>query len=261
MFTRALGGGQLLDLPVAALAGIAVAFAAVAVPAEAIERLVEASSLPALLSAAEPPLGAKARVALAAGGALIVFLLVFALLRRLDGGGRRAAAADEESEAETPPRLRRRDFHPDAPPRPPLLVRELGEPEDAAAPDRPEPPAEESGELVLPAWIDPPPSAETEPEGEPWPAPAAAEAPPSAPVVEEERPAPPPQAFVAEAPRPVEAHSIAELIERLERGLSRRGAAPRSPPAAAAAPVFPAPADDRLQSAIDSLQRLAARQN
>ena len=124
------GGRNSLDLPVAALAGLAVAFVAFAAPADLLAGLVGASGLPALIPAAEPPLGLKARVGLGAGGGLIVFAVAFVVLRWLDRfGARRAEQAEEAAELEMP-RLRRRDIHPDAPARMPLLaVHELGEPE------------------------------------------------------------------------------------------------------------------------------------
>ena len=60
--------------------------------------------------------------------------------------------------------------------------------------------------------------------------------------------------------------SIAALMDRLEQGLARRRMIEPAPAAPAGPPqVFPEapepaePADDRLQSAIASLQRLAAR--
>jgi hypothetical protein len=78
----------------------------------------------------------------------------------------------------------------------------------------------------------------------------------------------------AEAPaeaRPSSVGSIAELMERLERGLARHrnGSSAPPSPAPAAAPIArteprsisPDPSDDRLQSAIESLQRFASRQD
>src|SRR5690348_10187567 len=109
-------GRNALDLPVAGLAALAAAFTTFVVPQDLLSRIVVATGLPSLLSAAQPPLGLTARVAIAVGGAVLVFGLVFLLLRLLDRSGMNAAA---EEEAETPPRLRRRDIHPDAPtPRP-----------------------------------------------------------------------------------------------------------------------------------------------
>jgi hypothetical protein len=117
---------------------------------------------------------------------------------------------------------RRRDYHPDAPVRRPIsAARDLGEP----AP--PEPP-----KAPVPIWLD-----EAEPE-------------PAAVVEPEPEPAP------AEMPT-----SIAALMERLEQGLARRQPRRESPTFAPQPQVFPEAPDDRLQSAIDSLQRLAARQS
>jgi hypothetical protein len=229
-------GRNALDLPVAALAAVAAAFAAFAMPGDLMAALVEASGLPALLSAAAPPLGLKARIGIGLIGAAGAFGLVFLLLRLLDRTGlesRRAAAELEEEEA---PRLRRRDFHPDAPVRRPIsAVRDLGEP----AP--PQPPIA-SLWPEAPAW---------EPEPEPAPAPA--------PVLPAE-----PSAEPVFAPAPARHdESLAGLMARLEQGLARRAqSAPAEPPVQVQAQVpraFAEAGDDRLQSAIESLQRLAAR--
>jgi hypothetical protein len=217
----------LLDVSVAALAGIAVAFAALAAPADLLGRAVEATGLPDLLSAAAPPLGLKARLAIGLVGALAVSGCAYLLLRWLDRLSTRPVRAAPvlavEPEA---PRLRRRDLHPDAPPRPPIsATREFGEP----APPRWMAP-ECVAEIVAP-----------EPESEPEPEP---EAPALLPPREE---------------------TIAALMARLEEGLARRAAAAPAPPRPAPPPtqpqVFPEADDDRLQSAIESLQRLAARRD
>jgi hypothetical protein len=56
-------------------------------------------------------------------------------------------------------------------------------------------------------------------------------------------------------------------MERLEQGLARRRFTPPQPAAAPTERVVPQPpsanepSDDRLQSAIDSLQRFASRQD
>jgi hypothetical protein len=116
------------DLPVAALAGLAAAVVAFAMPADLLERLVAASGLPHLLAAAEPPLGLKARGAIGAAGAAAAFGLVYLLLRFLDSAGRGKTRREPEFDA-SGPRLRRRDIHPDAPVcRPISATRDLGEP-------------------------------------------------------------------------------------------------------------------------------------
>ena len=226
-FTDAMRGvgRNALDLPVAALAALAAIFAAFAMPGDLLGAMVGATGLPSLLSAAEPPLGLTARTAIGVTGAAATFGLVFFLLRVLDrsmlGGSRPRAQAP----ADEAPRPRRRDFHPDAPaPRPICAARDFGEPAPPARPRE-----------ATPSWL-------AEPVAEPAPEPA---------------PEPEPE------PQPaIEANaSLPELMERLERGLARRR--PRSTATApqASPKVFPEPGDDRLQSAIESLQRLAARQS
>jgi hypothetical protein len=219
-------GRNALDLPVAALAGLAVAFVAFAMPGDLLTGLVNASGLPALLAAAEPPLGLKARAGVGLAGALAAFGLVFVLLRLIDRTGferPKPASAAAAGEADVP-KLRRRDFHPDAPvARPISAARDLGEPAPPPAPAR----------AAAPVWLAEPEAA-PEPDAAPQP--------------------------VAAAPDP--AASLDDLMARLERGLARRQTrqpfAPPSPPAPAPQ-VFPEAGDDRLQSAIESLQRLAAR--
>lgn len=205
-------GRNALDLPVAALAGVAVAFVAFAMPGDLLTGLVRASGLPAILSAAEPPLGFTARAGVGLAGALAAFVLVFALLRLLDRSGfeksRPAAAAPEDADM---PRLRRRDVHPDAPVRRPIsAARDLGEPA---------PPPEPVKTAATPVWL-------AEAQAEP------------------------------EAPAEV---SLDDLMERLARGLARRRTRQPFVPPPPAPQVFPEAGDDRLQSAIESLQRLAAR--
>lgn len=285
-------GRNALDLPVAGLSAIAAAFAAFAIPQDLLSRAVVATGLPSILSAAQPPLGLTARVALAVGSAALVFGIVFLALRLLDRSGMSAAAAKEEEDFLSP-RVRRRDVHPDAPaPRPISAARDLGEPVPpilpvprwldetklAAAPEpKPEPEIEaESVAFVAPGpeagpevVVEPEPVAEAEavvdaefePESLPEPEPEIVAAPePEVAAAPEPGPEPAP-ALQAEMPT-----SIAALMERLEHGLAKRRMIESAPAAPAAPPqVFPeapAPAeaaDDRLQSAIASLQRLAAR--
>ncbi len=142
----------------------------------------------------------------------------------------------------------------------------------------------------------PEPIALEAPEPEPEPEPMVLAAPALEPVAEPVLELPPESVFVpapAAGPDPVPVPApqaeipttIAGLMERLEQGLARRKMIAPTPPAAAAPQVFPEapeapqafaeapeppqvfpeapeppePADDRLQSAIASLQRLAAR--
>jgi len=276
-----------IDLPLAAVAGLAVGFVAFMLPADILARLVEMGRLPEFLPAAAPPLGAKARIALAAAASGTTLGAVYFLLRLL---GRKDPEPkpqiwpemDTEREQETP-RLRRSDVHPDAPARRPILAtRELGEPDPApiwgrkSAPAELEaataPPQEEPLELGGPGTE----MLEAEPEAAVVAEPVFAEPVFDEPVVERpsidepliEEPAhPTAQAIVVE---PVGDASIAELMARLEQGIARRArqvpAAPSPPeraavPAAAAAPPAPSAewGDDRLRSAIENLQKMAAR--
>ncbi|WP_423601858.1 hypothetical protein [Sphingomonas sp. MS122] len=118
-----------LALAGAGLAGVLVALATLAIPAPLLEDWVVTSGIAAFVPAAEPPLGATARICVGvfAGGAaaLIAWFLFSALLVWRD-------SRDEAEEDETVmrrPVVRRADAHPDAPPRPPLLAtRDLGMP-------------------------------------------------------------------------------------------------------------------------------------
>jgi hypothetical protein len=245
-------GRNALDLPVAALAGLAVAVVAFAMPQEILEELVGATGLPSVLAAAEAPLGFTARAILGIGGGLTVFALVFVLLRLLDRSGfepkrRPRPKLEPEPEPEAMPKVRRRDFHPDAPARRPIsATRDLGEP---APPQLPEP------ELVPELQPEPEPEPEvvTEPQpvAEPEPEPIA-----TVPVWVDQ-----PEAV---EPAPAQTTSLDHLMARLEQGLAKRrtrpvvGQMPQHDPGPPQA--FPEAGDDRLQSAIESLQRLAARQ-
>jgi hypothetical protein len=127
-----------MNLPVAPLAalflGTAAAAAIAVLPVGTLESLVTDSGLPAILSAAEPPLGLTARLVLAAGaGAGVAVIAWFALFILL---GTRGLSVGKEAE---PVRVRRADAHPDAPPRAPLLAtRDLGTPFLEVTAPRPE---------------------------------------------------------------------------------------------------------------------------
>lgn len=255
-----------IDLPLALLAGLSIGFVGFMLPSDILSRIVETSRLPEILPAAAPPLGAKARIALAVaagGGTFAAVWLLLRMLGRKPPEPKARAWADLDVEPETP-RLRRSDVHPDAPARRPILAaRELGEPAPAPAPE-PAPAEAEAAPPELPAeeLELAGPGIEILPE-EPVAADRVAEE-----TVAEEPVLPDP--FVADPasppaqPEPNGGESIAELMTRLERGLARRrqrGSVVTSP-----APAVPAPApaaeqwgDDRLRSAIENLQKIAAR--
>jgi hypothetical protein len=162
-------GAGALDLAVAGLAAIAVAFVTFAMPDDIFSRLISQSGLPSFIAAAEPPLGMKARMAVIGVGAVLTFAAIWMLLRALDRIPTRRARAESPAAGNEPafvpeaPRLRRADAHPDAPPRRPLLAgRDLGEP---AAPEEPGDKEERFADLVaspLPGF--PAPEAEDVPE-------------------------------------------------------------------------------------------------
>jgi hypothetical protein len=234
-----------IDLPVAILAAASVGFVAFAMPGDMFSEAVSSSGLPSLLPAAAPPLGSTARALVVAVAATATFAFVFLLLRLLDRKpAERATPVFYSPPAETAfepemPRLRRRDVHPDAPARRPILAaRELGEPDL----EQHEPVVEAEPEPVEEAQWEPV-AFENLPEPEP-------------------EPEPEPVFTRAEAPPPADDDSITDLVARLERGLGRRQQpAPAQAPPPAPPPPAPLPEDkdDRLKSAIENLQRLATR--
>lgn len=267
-----------IDVPLAAVAALAVAFIMFVMPGELLGRAVEASGLPQFLSAAQPPLGTKARALVAAAGAIAAFGSVFLLLRLLGAKGRSAPRRRDEPEADTEfeaavPRLRRADVHPDAPSRRPILAaRELGEParrEPATAPFwRPD---------DFPAEPDEPEAAEADPVVE---EPDALDlGGPEIEILQPEafarREEPVPSAAEFAPPPCVDESTLPDLMSRLERGLARRlrqkgvfpapevqtvaEAEPEPEPLRQVAPQFAAEGDDRLRSAIENLQKMAAR--
>lgn len=258
-----------LDLPVAALAALAVMFLAFAMPGDVLADLVGATGLPSLLPAAAPPLGLTARVAMGLAGGAIAFGLVFYLLRLLDRSmlaSARPRPFVPETIVEEAPKPRRRDSHPDAPaPRPLSAWRELGEP----APPRHPAPVRAKPEIAEPEVVEaevaePAPAPEpepiratpdwmTDPDAEPEVV-VKAPSPKS-----RSRPAPRAEPVVETTPAAEAPASLAELMARLEAGIARRRAGPAAPQVQPQ--VFPEAPDDRLQSAIDNLQRLAARQS
>ncbi len=263
-----------LDLPMAGLAALSVAFVAYAMPDAFFAEAVAGTGLPAILPAAAPPLGPTARLSVILAAALGTFVLIWLVLRAI--GTRPADTPLRVRTLEVPaepPRLRRADAHPDAPSRRPLFAGlDLGEPAQAEKPDlprflMPEPVEEEEAE----EWLELTEAEIVEDEIE---------------IVEDEVEEIPPvdavydqpetfaadafaeeEMVVAPAAPAADEHvpSISELMARLEQGLVRRQA--RAAPAAAAPVIEAVPFDDpiedpvdaRLRSALDDLQKMAAR--
>ncbi len=202
---------------------------------------------------------------------------------------RRRLIVESPPELEEQPlglRLRRSDAHPDAPARRPIFaMSDFGEPEPDKSPLLSKP--EKKGNAPAAPFWEPEdfPAAEPE-EAEAWmlqqeeqdrqpqEPPAAPPAPPAPkPEAEPEavqapQPEPEPEPEPESAPSPAarepvrQNESIAELMARLERGLSKRQENNPVEPEAPAQPspaAFASPGDDRLKSAIDHLQRIASR--
>lgn len=116
------------------LAGLGFALIVALMPGHLLDSLVSASKLPAVLAVAAAPLGATARAVLVlVGGGGIAFFASVALYllvghRAVRIGARPDGSALASGEAEVP-LLRRADAHPDAPARRPLFAtQELGAP-------------------------------------------------------------------------------------------------------------------------------------
>jgi hypothetical protein len=253
--------GRAFDAGLAAFAAASAAFVAFAMPDPLFSGLVEASRLPELVAAARPPLGDTARFAAAAAAVLGVFAAVWALMAAL---GRRPALREAAPEAVIQvPRQRRADAHPDAPPRPPLLARDLGEPLelDEIAPDTAEEsPFGEAGHRPLPGFLVPQ-EAELETVG--LAQPVEAETPPAAePEREPDAEAVPIGELAARLPETGDesGEPLAQLVNRIEFGLSRkRQALPAADlPAVESAPLDQEKVGHRLRSAIADLQKIAS---
>lgn len=124
---------------IAGVTGVIVALGIAIVPGWRLESAVLATGLPALLPAAEPPLGLTARIGLMllAGGSVAMLLWIALTLLAGDRLIRLpmrdgAAATDvgpDSDPIEAVPTVRRGDAHPDAPPRAPVMAaRDLGTP-------------------------------------------------------------------------------------------------------------------------------------
>jgi hypothetical protein len=274
--------GRAFDASLAALAAVSAGFVAFAMPDPIFSGLVEASRLPDFVAAARPPLGDTARSA-AVGAAFVgTFAAVWALMALL---GRRPARREAALEPATiqVPRQRRADAHPDAPPRPPLLARDLGEPlelEEVAPEPAEETPFEEVRHRPLPGFLvaqepereqepeaepvmeaepvrpEPQPVAEAEPEARTSPFAESEPEPETAPIAELAARLPETEAEADEE----RDQSLSQLVNRIEFGMSRkRQALPavELPPAEHAAPEQEK-VGHRLRSAISDLQKIAS---
>lgn len=269
-------GGYPIELPAAALMAGAVLLATIALPDWRFERAVAATGLPAILSAAQPPLGGTARILVGLILAGFAFALVWLGLRALD---------DEPEDEDDFPSFRAADLHPDAPRRRPILAAaEFGAPADTL------PPIEEQlarkrviAAEPLPTFLEPVPVQADEPAAEAVVEPAEPKAEAVEPepvdvpfdiVAEPVRPEEDP--FVSPAPKPklpsfmsfdafeedLPANSavmrsardpepLSDLMERLETGLVRHGGKP--------VPRSSASTADELARALGELDRTASR--
>jgi hypothetical protein len=272
------------DAGLAAFAAVSAGFVAFAMPDALFAGLVDSSRLPDVLPAARPPLGDTARVAALGAAALFTFAGVWALMAYLGRTPVRPEAvpsadapAQRIGRAEAPaPRIRRADAHPDAPPRPPLLARDLGEPLDLEEPAEPETTAEQpSGEAELrplPAFLVPQePELLTSSEVEEVPGPEP-DLDPSGSVGPAFEPDPEPEAepearsiaaLAAQLPdveEQEECQPLSQLVNRIEFGLSRkRQALPPVDLPVAEEPIAESErVGHRLRSAINDLQKIAS---
>lgn len=278
---------QRLSLPLAPLvAGIIGALTAAmfaAVPTALLESMVIDSGIAAVLSAAEPPLGVTARLALVllcgGGVALVAWFGLFLLF-----GARTVVLARGVSGT---PVLRRADSHPDAPPRRPLFANtDLGTPflevrakpvhvdattvaaEPVAAPpaERPLPidldqPLAAFDPAALPDapadWFPPPArlASVAAPETTPAPLPLRrqifdeAERFETFPLTPMVRATPPPPA--RPFPKADPSETIHALLDRLERVAAARRDGPAVPPAP--------PPPETIADTLDDLRRRATR--
>ena len=121
---------NLPKIPVAsAISGLIVAALILLTPNSWFEAFVVESGLPAVISTAEPPLGARARIVFALAAALLVTVIAWGVLSATVGrkmrkqAEARGIAEDDEFDPDVRARaLRRGDAHPDAPYRRPIMA-------------------------------------------------------------------------------------------------------------------------------------------
>ena len=162
---------NLPKIPVAsAISGLIVAALILLTPNSWFEAFVVESGLPAAISAAEPPLGARARIVFALAAALLITIIAWGALSATVGRKMRQKvearriAEDDEFDPEVRARaLRRGDAHPDAPYRRPIMAADdLGtalDDVDVEAVLEEEPNVADEDELVIEA-----PSSDEDPE-------------------------------------------------------------------------------------------------
>lgn len=130
---------RLPKIPTAsAVSGLIVAALILMTPNDWFEAFIVETGLPGLVSAAEPPLGARARIVFALGAALLVTSAAWAVLSFILARKRRAEESTEnwptEFDDHSRPAtgsLRQADAHPDAPYRRPIMAEDdLGAPFD-----------------------------------------------------------------------------------------------------------------------------------
>lgn len=278
----------------AALLGAVAALGVIAMPVPVLESLVMDSGIAAVFAAAEPPLGLTARALLAGGIGVVAAVLGWFMAFILVGTrGVTIGKASAEPSAPHMPVIRRADAHPDAPPREPLLAtRDLGTPFlEVRATEVDKADAEVGSDAVLELETLPvsaPPAEQPLPQDfnqplaafdptaipiAPRPKPV-----PLAPLRREPRPAvfdaserfevfeltPPVRHKPAPAPvmiapaepiaRPETDASVHALLERLERGVIRKGLA-----TAVETEVHPRDAERGLEDALVTLRNLARR--
>ncbi|MDB5696644.1 MAG: hypothetical protein JWN21_2187 [Sphingomonas bacterium] len=202
----------------AGLAGGLFALGAIALPTAWLEDAVTGSAIAAVLTVAEPPLGATARAVLALVGGVAFAAVTWAALYLLMGpGGPLAAKKTSGSARRQTPTVRRADAHPDAPPRWPLSATELPAPPPpvAVAPVQQDLPADLDMPLAAfdPAAVLPVPMTPSEAVKPLAPALAPGERMETFALAIPARPAPPPSD---------EPPSIDALLRRLEQGAQRR---------------------------------------
>lgn len=275
---KKLGVERLVAAGAALITGAAVYM----MPQNVLQEAAIASGLSAAFPPLEPPLGAKARIGLALFAAGIAFGLIVTLVGLIGRVGKagakpRKAVVAAKDEGPALPKLRRRDRHPDAPARAPLLIeQEVGVPDEEEPQRRirsgwgddilPPEPAFAPDPVILPepvAEAEPPAEPEWQPEREAVerteePEPFDDEEPQAAP----ERVAAHPAWLDVSAPQPPLAQlPLVELVERLERALEARTATRAAPviraPEPAVAKAETDGTDARLRSALESLKRFA----